>query len=114
VPLLIEAAPNTSLRLVRLAKSTTVLSGSTASADLPPDVCSCTATSATRYARKLSELGVLVIVTTAVPLQPASASAAQMSHATPGTRRAARKTYGAFMVGLTLRAGQLFSDLRRF
>jgi hypothetical protein len=59
-----------------------VLAGRTVRPDLPLDACNCTETKPTRYARKVSCDAVLVIVTTAVPLQPASASNAAPKGAT--------------------------------
>jgi hypothetical protein len=50
-----------------------VLEGRIVRLEPPFAVSNCTDTNATRYARKLSVDAVLVIVTTAVPLQAASA-----------------------------------------
>ena len=76
MPCVADAAPSTSLTWVIVVKSTVVLAGSNVSPELPLDARNCTETKPTRYARKLSGDAVLVIVTTAVPLQPWSASKA--------------------------------------
>ncbi len=86
-----DAAPSTSLTSVNVAKSTVVLAGSTVSPELPLDPCNCTATKPTRYARKLSVEGVLVSVTTAVPLQAASNSKAAPKGAASILARAHRR-----------------------
>src|SRR6202140_188541 len=91
VPFVADAAPSTSLTWVIVVKSTVVLAGSNVSPELPLDACNCTETKPTRYARKLSGDAVLVIVTTAVPLQPGSASKGAASTVLQA-RRAVEKT----------------------
>src|ERR1700686_4424212 len=118
VPFVADAAPSTSLTWVIVAKSTVVLAGSTVSPELPLDACNCTETKPTRYARKLSGDAVLVIVTTAVPLQPGSASKAAPKGAARTAlqaRRAGAKTAArdAYIRWIDLLRGLLFSHSRR-
>jgi hypothetical protein len=101
--------------LVKVAKSTMVLAGRTVRLELPLAVSNCTDTKSTRYARKLSVDAVLVIVTTAVPLQAARASNA----AARGTRKTLcqlrrtvdrRLEHAAIMDESSLLGRVLFSD----
>ena len=92
-----------------------VLAGRTVRLEPPFAVINCTDTSSTRYARKLSVDAVLVIVTTAVPLQAARASKAAPRGAR-NTLRQLRRTVdrrleqAAFMNETSLFGRVLFSD----
>src|ERR1700685_3725057 len=96
---------------VNVAKSTVVLAGKTVSPDLPLEVCNCTDTNPTRYARKLSVDAVLVIVTMAVPLQAASANIAA-PHAPRNVKK--RLERDSFICRIDLFGQLLFSDYPRF